>query len=583
MTLGSTTQVFNDSVGLADKDDLYRVAIGSRSSFNLQLSGIRRGANVDVELFSLKGAKAAVLRRIGRINFSNLRASDIRRYLTRLGRSARPGRNNESLNLTLDAGEFYVRVLRRNGDSSYSLSLSATPENTGGTGGIPGNTPTPTPGVTPTPTPTPGGTPTPSQFAPTWIRQLGSSANDYGYGIAFSGSNVLVAGTTEGTLPNGGQNNAGGSDNFVAQYNSDGTPTPLFVRQFGGATSERIFDIEVDSSGNYYVAGVTINTSSGPIPVVNGFVTKYNSAGAIQWNQPIDTDTNQFDRKADVASSLTLDSQGNVFVAGFVGGFPGITPARAFVSKFNGATGAAITTFGNDGRAEFAGSTSASEAASGVAVDADGNVYITGVTNATLGTDLNNPFTGGDAFVVKYNGSTGAPIWAPQILSSAGQDYARGIAIAGSNVYITGDTTGALSGQTNAGGTDGFLAQFTQTNNGTTVSQGWLRQFGTTGLDESQGVTTDSTGNVYITGETNSALFGGSPAGDSDAFIAKFDSTGTRLASTLLGTAQADESYNIRLDGSGNVYVVGQTQGNLGGAGSHQGSYDVWLAKYAAF
>jgi Beta-propeller repeat len=613
VNLGSTPQIFNDAVGLADKNDLYRVSIGDRSSFNLQLTGVQRGANIDVELFSLKGAKAGVLRRIGRIDFNNLRPSDIRRYLSRVGRSARRGRANESLTLPLNSGEYYVRVLSRNGDSSYRLTLTATPENPGNTPtptpgvtptptpgvtptptpGVtptptPGVTPTPTPGVTPTPTPTPGGTPVPSSITPTWIRQLGTTANDYAYGVAVTGASVAIAGTTEGTLPNGGQNNAGGGDNFLARFNSDGSLPPQLVKQFGNNTDERIFDIEVDTTGNYYVAGISAIVS-GLNSNASGFVAKYNSAGVQQWQRVIDTTISLLGislQTADGLSSLALDNQGNVFIAGFVNGvptglFPGVSsPAKAFVEKLNGSTGVSIGGFGTAGRVEFAGTTAGSEGASGVAVDGDGNVYITGVTNATLTADPNNLFTGGDAFVVKYNGTTGQQVWAPQILATNTQDYARGIAIAGSNVYITGDTSGSLPGQTNAGGVDGFLAQFTQSNNGTTVSQGWVRQFGTSALDESQGIATDSAGNIYITGETNAALFGGNHSGNSDIFVAKFDSTGTRLASTLLGTAQGDEAYNIRLDGSGNVYVVGQTQGNLAGAGTHQGNYDAVVIKY---
>lgn len=610
VNLGSGSQSgFNDFVGLTDRDDVYRVRLGDRSNLNVQLTGIQRGANINIQLFSLKGAKAAILRRIGGINFSNLRPSDIRRNLNRLGQSVRAGRNNENLTRLLDAGEYYLRVFSPVGNSNYRLTLSTTPDSSTPSP-TPGGTPTPTPGVTPTPggtpTPTPGGgtptptpvpgggtpTPTPGSstpLTPTWIRQLGTTANDYAYGVAVgTDASVLVAGATSGNLQG---NNAGGSDNFVVRYDSNGSLPPQLLRQFGTGGEETILDIEVDATGNYYIAG-TLTSGSGQNADVSGFVRKFNSAGEPLWAQERRIDTTfsflgNDVQTADGISSLALDANGNVYIAGFINGIPaGIVPfvsnpARAFVEKLDGSTGNSITGFGTNGRAQFSAS-SGSAGAAGVAVDNDGNVYITGITNATLTTDANNPFTGGDAFVVKYNGTSGAQVWS-QTLTSANnaQDYARGIAIAGSNVYITGLTAGTLPGQTSAGGTDGFLAQYTQSNNGTTVSQGWVRQFGTTTLDESQGIATDSAGNVYITGETNAALFGGNYLGNSDAFVAKYDSTGTRLASSHLGTTQADEAYGIRVDSSGNVYVVGQTQGNLNG--NNQGSYDAFVAKYSAF
>ncbi|NEQ24893.1 MAG: hypothetical protein F6K28_38515, partial [Microcoleus sp. SIO2G3] len=151
----------------------------------------------------------------------------------------------------------------------------------------------------------------------------------------------------------------------------------------------------------------------------------------------------------------------------------------------------------------------------------------------------------------------------------------RSIAVtAEGTIYITGQTDGTLSGQTSAGGRDGLVARYST--NGTLV---WAKQFGTASLDEGQGIAIAPNGSIYVTGETNAALFGQPFAGGSDAFFAQFAPNGDRLSAQQIGTAQADESYNLTIDSAGNLYVIGQTLGTFPGQSS-AGSYDAWIAKY---
>ncbi len=220
---------------------------------------------------------------------------------------------------------------------------------------------------------------------------------------------------------------------------------------------------------------------------------------------------------------------------------------------------------------EWSGSGSSS--ATGVAIDLDGNIYIASITNATLTTNIDRPLTGDDVFLAKYSAS-GAKLWDQTIAISAAE-YARGIAVDSSgNVYITGETEGTLPGQTSAGGKDGFVAKYS-----TTGTQQWLKQFGTAGLDESQAIAVSETGYVFLTGETTGGIFGNTSAGGSDAWIAAFSSNGTLVGSTQLGTAKDDESYGIAVSG-GAVYVLGQTLGAIADT-ADQGQYDAWVTKYS--
>jgi hypothetical protein len=219
-----------------------------------------------------------------------------------------------------------------------------------------------------------------------WTRQFGSSDFDDASGVAVdTGGNVLVAGTTDGTLP--GQTSAGGFDAFVRKYDAAGTL--LWTRQFGSSSFDDAFGVAVDTGGNVLVAGYTngalpVQTSAGGF---DAFVRKYDSAGTLLW-------TRQFGSSMyDAATGVAVDPGGNVLVAGYIGGvLPGQTSAGsrdAFVRKYDSA-GTLLWTrqFGS----------SADDSGSGVAVDIGGNVLVAGSTKGALPGQTSSG--GQDAFYV---------------------------------------------------------------------------------------------------------------------------------------------------------------------------------------
>jgi hypothetical protein len=176
----------------------------------------------------------------------------------------------------------------------------------------------------------------------------------------------------------------------------------------------------------------------------------------------------------------------------------------------------------------------------------------------------------GDAFVSKYD-AAGTLQWTRQLGSRSG-DSSNGVSADGlGSVYITGYTAGTLGGF-NPGGRDAFVAKYDAT--GTLK---WVRKWATGFQDEAYGVSADGLGNVYITGETGGWVpppFGG----DWDAFVAKYDAAGTLQWSRQLGTTARDGSNSVSADGLGNVYISGSTLGSLGGLDA--GSDDAFLSKY---
>ena len=147
--------------------------------------------------------------------------------------------------------------------------------------------------------------------------------------------------------------------------------------------------------------------------------------------------------------------------------------------------------------------------------------------------------------------------WTKQ-LGTTGSDVVYGVAVDSSNnVYITGQTAGVLDGSGNAGYDDAFLAKYDSAG-----TKEWTKQLGSTGADLAYGVAVDSNNNVYITGYTSGVLDGTS-AGSVDVFLAKYDSAGTIVWTKQLGTTGTDIAWDVAVDSSNNVYITGQTSGAL--------------------
>ncbi|WP_080603267.1 SBBP repeat-containing protein, partial [Microcystis aeruginosa] len=387
-------------------------------------------------------------------------------------------------------------------------------------------------------------------FGTTGYRQFGTSGGDSGSGVSSdSYGNIYVTGYTNGSLP--GNTNFGNNDFFVAKYDVYGNR--LWVKQFGSAYSDYATGISSESSGNTYVSG---RTEGGE----DAFVAKYNANGNQLWMAQFGTSG------YDSATGVSSDGSGNVYVSGYTdGSFPSYTNLGsydAFVAKYD--------TSGNPVWVKQF-STSSHDYAEGISSDSNGNVYVSG---KTFGSFLGYTNLGlYDAFVAKYDGN-GNQLWLRQF-GTSGDDEITGISSDSSdNVYVTGSTKGGLPGYSNLGSYDAFVAKYDGNGN-----QLWLRQFGTSGNDEITGISRDIDNNVYVTGYTTGSLPGNINAGGSDAFVAKYNANGTLNWVRQFGTSAADSANGIRIDSSGNVYVTGDTSGGLPG-NSNSGSSDAFVVGF---
>src|SRR5215813_11567498 len=156
---------------------------------------------------------------------------------------------------------------------------------------------------------------------------------------------------------------------------------------------------------------------------------------------------------------------------------------------------------------------SSSDIGSAIAVDSEGNAYVTGFTASSdfpaLGALQGQLGGAGDAFVVKINPSGTAIVYATY-LGGSSSDRGRGIAVdAAGNVYVAGDTFSEDFPLVNAiqrnygGGGDGFVAKLNAGGSALIYST----YLGGNLLDEAAGLAIDATGNAFVTGSTHSADF----------------------------------------------------------------------------
>lgn len=396
----------------------------------------------------------------------------------------------------------------------------------------------------------------------TGSRLIGTGASDTIRGSATdTDGNVYIAGFTTGALQG---SNQGQFDAFVAKYDASGAQ--LWVRQLGSSKDDLAYGVAVDVSGNVYVAG----TTSGILPSASSagnddaFVAKYDASGTQLWVSQFGT--SGFEN----AFGVAVGADGSVFVAGDTdGSFSGATnpdPGNtdAFVARINPANGARLWTrqigvTGND-------------TAYGIAVDANGNVDIGGSTEGALS---GNSSGLRDAFVAQYN-SSGAQVWVRQF-GSSGSDEIRGVAVdASGNVLVAGQTDGTLPGSSSAGLGDAFVAKYSASG-----TQTWLSQFGSSLDDAANGIAVDSSGNAYVSGQTDGNLPGNSSAGGTDAFLTKFDGSGARQWIKQVGTASTDVGFAVSVaDRGSSAVLVGYTEGTPFDGLTSAGGREGFITKY---
>ncbi|EKQ49784.1 SBBP repeat-containing protein [Leptospira interrogans] len=234
-------------------------------------------------------------------------------------------------------------------------------------------------------------------------------------------------------------------------------------------------------------------------------------------------------------------------------------------------------TFSNSGTRQWTrllGVAGASTTAYGITSDSLGNVYTTGMTSGNLDGQVQSGTQ--DLFVTKYDGN-GNKQWT-RLLGVAGiQTLARGITSDNlGNVYTTGTTFGNLDGQALSGTQDLFVTKYDGSGN-----KQWTRLLGVAGATtQANGISRDIFNNLHVSGYTLGNLDGQALSGIQDLFVTKYDTGGNKQWTRLLGVAgQITQANGVAFDSSGNIYLTGRTSGNLDGQ-ALSGIQDLFVTKY---
>jgi len=409
-----------------------------------------------------------------------------------------------------------------------------------------------------------GSTPPPLHV---WSKRLGGSGDDDASSVAVDSSgNVFLTGAFRNTADFGGipLTSAGDADIFLASYTTSGVHR--FSKSFGGTAVDEGASVAVDASGNVFLTGSfenKVNFGGGALPNAGDadvFLASYTTSGVHRFSKSFGGVL------LDYGSAVAVDASGNVYLTGsyretvdFGGGPLDSTYWEIFLASY--------TTLGVHRSSKRLGG-DGWDSGHALAVDASGNVYLTGDFSDTM--DLGSgPFTapGGfsDIFLASYTAAGGHRF--SKSFGGPGTDLPKSLALdASGNIYTTGffeDTVDFGGGPlTSAGNYDLYLASHTAAG-----VHRFSKRFGGALDDHGWAVAVDSAGHVYLAGSFQSTVdFGGGPltsAGGTDIILASYTGSGGHRFSARFGGAGADFGSALAVDASGNVFLAGRFAGTL--------------------
>ena len=358
-------------------------------------------------------------------------------------------------------------------------------------------------------------------------------------------------------------------------------PVLLYATYLGGSAFNQANAVATDAAGEAFVAGYTL---SADFPIVGGVQTTLHAGNFDAFVAKLSADGTKLlystylgGTSDDRANGIAVDSTGAAYVTGATTSTDFPTTAGAFQTTGGRAHDAFVSKLDPTGAtlvySTYVGGTQ-DDSGAGIAVDANGDAFITGTTSSTdFPVSAGAPqatFGGGqDAFVAAIN-PAGTGLLYSSYLGGSGVDNGNGIAVDQTgNAYVVGSTasgnfpvtSGGFQG-TNAGSFDGFVVKVDRSGH----SFSYATLLGGTKSDSVNAIAVDAAGNAFLAGSTSSinifpfATFQTSLAGRQNAFVAELNPNGSSLVyASYLGGTGSDAGTGIAVDGTDVAYVVGST------------------------
>jgi PKD repeat protein len=452
-----------------------------------------------------------------------------------------------------------------------------------------------------------------------WGTYYGGGLGDEIYGVdADTLGNVYAAGATAGSynIATSGSfkstvNSSGLRDAFLVKFNKKG------VRQwgtyYGGDGEEKAYSVAADKLGNVFMSGYTssnsgISTSGAFKTSYSGgleiFLVKFNSSGSRKWGTYFGGD--------EYEAYVATDLGGNVIMTGQTKLSSGLASSGAYQTSYGGGHDGFVAKFSASGARKWATYYGGSDldVAYKPATDAEGNVYVPGITYSKSGIASTGAYQTSlkgksDGFLCKFD-SNGVRKWATyyggdstEAITSVGVDKSMNVFFTGYTYSSSGVATSGIFQNSFGGGDDAFVAKFDSSG-----KRKWATYYGGTSYEGSSGLVVDNSTGIYVTGNTSSSGMATSDGyktsltGATDIFLAKFDTSGGRKWATYYGGSSNDYPAGIAIDISSNVFIGGYTTSNSGIAttGAHQttfyggctspwcySTYDGFVLRFAPF
>lgn len=331
-----------------------------------------------------------------------------------------------------------------------------------------------------------------------------------------------------------GRSSNGMDDDIVTRkYTSLGVLA--WSKTFNNGMDDRPADLKLDVSENVYVCGYSNNANNDDIVVL-----KYDLNGLDQWSGGFLYDGPN--AKDDRASALEVNSSGEVFVIGKSDNDPNLTV------NFDYKTIKINSTKNIVWEADFNGMGNGTDEASSIILLSSGDVVITGRSDSDVNALINNY----DVKTICYSASTGAQSWLKTYSGTTGNDdLGNQLALNNlGNIFVVGSSQDAFAES------DALTIQYSSSG-----TQNWTSLFKGIGdnTDVVNAIAVDAAGNTYLAG------YSYSQSSLKDMCVIKLGPNGDTLwVKKHDGTANGnDEATDVKVDGSGNVYITGFTKESL--------------------